>query len=106
MATLSIRPRAEHRVPLRLFVKLSDPDGDSFEISQTLDISLHGARVRTQRLWEPNEQIHLRSLRGNFSSYARVAHFERLSASSYSVGLHLLNPIGAWPTRNLPAAQL
>jgi len=105
MATLSLRRRAEKRIPVRMFVKLSVPDSGRFEITQTIDISRHGARVVTKRTWEPNQHLLLRALRGNFTSYARVAHCESLSDNSFALGLQLLNPTGTWPTRDLLPAH-
>jgi len=105
MATISLRRRAEKRIPVRMFVKLSVPDSGRFEITQTIDISRHGARVVSKRSWEHNQHLLLRSLRGNFTSYARVAHCETLSNNSYALGLQLLNPTGAWPTSDLLPAH-
>jgi hypothetical protein len=106
MPTPSIRRRIEARVPARLFVKLAIPDTGEFEITQTVDISLHGARVLSKHFWRPNDHLVLRCLRGNFTSYARVVHCHFLSDQSYALGLQLLNPAGAWPIHApLPVAS-
>jgi hypothetical protein len=103
MATVSIRRRVEKRIPMRMFVKLTVPDGGNFEMAQTVDISRHGARVICNHYWELNQNLVLRSLRGNFTSYARVVHCTFLSENSFSLGLQLYNPTGSWPTRIHPA---
>jgi len=38
----------------------------STEITSTHNISSHGARVTTQRVWEPGSFVVLKSLRGDF----------------------------------------
>jgi PilZ domain len=94
--TAPSRQRAEERIPQRMFVRLSFPDGGNFEMAQTIDISRHGARVSTKKPWEPNQHLMIRSLRGHFTSYARVAHCELLEDNSYCLGLELYNPVGDW----------
>lgn len=90
------RQRSEKRIPQRMFVRLSLPDGGSFEMAQTIDISRHGARVCTKRFWPPNQHLMLRSLRGNLSSYARVVRCEPTADDSFCLGLELYNPVGDW----------
>lgn len=81
---------------MRMFVRLSLPDNSNFEMAKTIDISRHGARIATKKFWETNQHLLLRSLRGNFSAYARVAHCEYLAENSYCLGLELYNPVGDW----------
>lgn len=96
VADASTRQRSEERIPQRMFVRLSLPDGASFEMAQTIDISRHGARVATKRFWAPNQHLLLRALRGNLSAYARVVRCESLAENSYCLGLELYNPVGDW----------
>ena len=105
MASAQSRQRAEERFPQRMFVRLSFPDGDNFEMAQTIDVSRHGARVSTKKPWPPNQHLMLRSLRGHFTSYARVAHCESLAEDSYSLGLELYNPVGEWLTPSRPPSR-
>jgi hypothetical protein len=92
----STRKRAEERVQQRMFVRLYPSDSEDFAMAQTIDVSPHGARVFTKRFLEPNQRLVLRSLRGNLTSYARVAHCESVNEDSYNLGLELYNPIGDW----------
>ena len=103
MSDAAARPRAEERFPLRLFVRLYLSEGAEFEIAQTVDISRHGARVFTRKFHPPNQNLVLRSLRGNLTSYARVAHCQPVSDTSYCLGLELYNPIGEWSS-TLPSS--
>jgi hypothetical protein len=101
----STRQRSEERVPQRMFVRLYLSGGDDFQMGQTIDISPHGARIFTRKSMSPNQHLVLRSLRGNLTSYARVAYCEVVSENSYSLGLQLLNPIGDWASAALPSAN-
>ncbi len=90
--------RAETRIPLRMFVKLSNPDTGKFEIATTIDVSSHGARVVTKNVWHANQAVLVRSIRGNLHSRARVAHCERYTDDSYTLGLELYSATGDWPS--------
>lgn len=79
-----------------MFVKLYTPDGTAFEITATIDISSHGARVETRKRWEPDEQLLVRSIRGSLYSRARVAYCHRYTNHSYVIGLELHFPSGDW----------
>jgi hypothetical protein len=88
--------RSENRISLKMFVKLSDPVTGEFEITSTIDVSCHGARVLSKSLWETNKDIVVRPIRGNVSSRARVAHCETRRDGSYEVGLELYPPTEDW----------
>lgn len=88
--------RAEPRIPMRMFVKLSDPSTNSFELSATVDISCHGARVETKKRWQIGEQLSVRSIRGNLFSIARVAYCLPQVGKAYVMGLDFLRPTGDW----------
>ncbi len=94
--------RAETRIPLRMFVKLSNPETGTFEIATTIDVSSHGARVVTKNVWQPNQDVFVRSIRGNLHSRARVAHCEQYGDNSYSLGLELYSISEAWATIDKP----
>jgi len=88
--------RAEDRVPRKWFVKLSNPVTDSFELTQTVDVSPHGALVLSKHFFRPNQQVLVRSIRSSFSSYARVAHCDSRPDGSFAVGLDLYRPAPDW----------
>lgn len=88
--------RAETRTPLRMFVKLSNPETGKFEIATTLDVSSHGTRLVTKNAWQPNQTVFVRSIRGNLHSRARVVHCERYADDSYTLGLELYSASGDW----------
>jgi len=89
-------PRAEDRVRVKMFVKLSNPDTGSFELAQTVDVSRHGARVLSKHPFLHNQQLLVRSIRSAFSSYARVAHCDPRPDGSFAVGLDIYRPAPDW----------
>ena len=91
-----LQRRAENRTLIRMFVKLSNPESGKFEITPTIDVSRHGARVVTKTLWQPNQNLFVQTIRGNLYSRARVAHCEPLTEESYALGLELYSPLGEW----------
>lgn len=88
--------RAEPRIPMRMFVKLSVRGSNAFELSPTINVSCHGARVETKRRWQPGEQLMVRSIRGNLFSSARVAYCYPEVGESYVMGLDFQFPTGDW----------
>lgn len=96
--------RAENRISVKVFVKLSDPLTGAFEITSTIDVSCHGARVVTKNLWETNHDLLVQPIRGSLPSPGRVVHCETRKDGSYEIGLELHPAMDDW-TRSgkLPA---
>jgi hypothetical protein len=88
--------RAEKRISLKMFVKLSDPATGEFEIASTVDVSSHGARLLTRSLWERDHDLVVQPIRGNLPSPARVVHCETRKDGSYEIGLELYPPTEDW----------
>jgi len=70
------------------------------EPTSTQDISAHGARVMTQRIWQPGSRLLIKSLRGDFWARARVVYWRSFSASRFAIGLEFIAQAGAWPTKD------
>ena len=88
--------RKELRIPVKMFVKLSSPDNPSAEIAPTIDISCHGARVVTRTSWQKDQQLSVRSIRGNLYSRARVIHCRPYKDKSFVIGIQMYYPTGDW----------
>jgi len=90
---------------MRMFVKVSDRDTGVFELTPTVNVSCHGARVETKKCWETGQHLWVRSIRGNLFSLARVAYCapDASASKGYVMGLDFQNPTGDW-TRS-PAGQ-
>ena len=69
----------------------------STETTSTHNISLHGARVTTQRLWEPGSFLLLKSLHGDFWARGRVIYWRSFSSSRASIGVEFIVQGGQWP---------
>ncbi len=72
----------------------------SAETTSTHNISSHGARVTTQRVWEPGSFVLLKSLRGDFWARARVVYWRSFLSSRASIGLEFIVRGGHWPVSN------
>jgi PilZ domain len=81
---------------MRMFVKLSSGGSAAFELSATINVSCHGACVETKQYWPADEQISVRSIRGNLFSRARVAYCKPQSQNAYVMGLDFQFPTGDW----------
>jgi PilZ domain len=99
VAGIPLKGRKEQRVALKMFVTLSSPGNASSEIAPTIDISCHGARVVTRRSWRPDEQISVRSIRGNLYSRARIVHCQPYKDNSFVIGIQMYYPTGDWTAR-------
>lgn len=88
--------RAESRIALKMFVKLSDPATGAFEITSTIDVSCHGARVLTKNRWNTNHNLSVQPIRGSLASRGRVAHCEIRNDGSYEIGLELYPSTEDW----------
>ena len=69
----------------------------SAEPTATHNISSHGARVTTQRVWEPGSFVLLKSVRGDFWARARVIYWRSFSSSRASIGVEFIVQGGHWP---------
>lgn len=82
-------------------VQLSSLDQPSItEPTSTQNISSHGARVMTQRIWEPGSRLLIRSLQSDFWARARVVYWRSFSSTRYAVGLEFLAQTGQWLRQN------
>jgi hypothetical protein len=72
----------------------------SAEITSTHNISSRGARVTTQRLWEPGSFLLLKSLRGDFWARARVIYWRSFLSSRASIGVEFIAWGGHLPVGN------
>jgi len=80
--------RMEKRVPLEVHAHLvTDEQLLVAEKAITVNVSPHGARVVTKRLWRAGEQPWLVSLSSEFRLQARVVYCQPLTEGYFCVGL-------------------
>lgn len=90
--------RKEQRVFVSEPVELTNLERQwSAEITATQNVSSHGARVTTQRVWEPGCFLLLKCLRNNFWARARVVYWRSFSSSRFTIGLEFLTQGGDRP---------
>jgi hypothetical protein len=96
LADTPLLRRKEARIPVKMFVNLYNLDNPSFELAPTIDISCHGARVITKRIWRPNQKLSVRSIRGDYYSRGRVVRCEPQTDNSFVIGIEMYYPMGDW----------
>lgn len=93
--------RKEERTFANVPVELTNLDRSwSHESTATQNISSRGARVSTQRVWEPGSFVLIKSLRNDFWARARVVYWRSFSSSRFTIGLEFLTKEGDWPVSN------
>ena len=103
MANVFPPVRTESRSPIKLLLELHSFENSAHEITSTVNVSLHGARVLTKSPWAPNQDVSVRSFPGHLHSRAHVVYCKPLPDDSFSVGLELLQPTGDWPALSKPS---
>jgi len=104
MANVFPPVRTEGRIPRKVLLELHSFQNAAHEITSTINVSLHGARVLTKSPWQPNQDVSVRSFPGHLHSRAHVVYCRPLPDDSFSVGLELVHPNGAWPELSKPSA--
>src|ERR1700752_1281109 len=66
------------------------------EWTRTENISLHGMRVVTERPWNPEERVVVKSLHGSIQARAKVIYCVPLAEARYAVGLELFTAVASW----------
>src|SRR5258708_17920017 len=88
--------RTENRTRVEVAITLVSLDLATYEVTTTLDVSLHGACVLTKQQWTPNRRIDVRSLQGSFNGLARVGHCLQSKRVTFVMGLVIFFTAGAW----------
>jgi hypothetical protein len=93
--------RFEKRISTIEPVSLASVDQPSItEPTSTQNLNSCGARVMTQRIWQPGSRLFIRSLRSDFWARARVVYWRSFSGSRFAIGLEFVAQTGSWPTQN------
>jgi hypothetical protein len=90
--------RIEKRSPTVVPVHLTTTNEPRFsERAVTRNVSPHGARLVTKRLWQPREDLFLTPLTGEFPQPARVVYCQPRGRGGFYVGV--IFPVRAvrWP---------
>lgn len=80
--------RSEKRTPAELAVVLSRAHKELFkERVVTENVSSHGLRVVTKRVWPPGTRILVSFAGENIDEQARVVYCQRLTKGKFAVGI-------------------
>src|SRR5215510_3483737 len=94
---MSLEGRSQKRTLIAIPVYLRRDDSRAVvERSVTVNLSSRGARIRTNRRWEPESEPHLVSLTGNPVLRARVVYCHAADAESFYVGLKFPANLDNW----------
>src|ERR1700722_1656037 len=89
--------RLQDRSPVHVTVDLSGLDVHTVaQQGVTENVSARGARVVTNKPWQPNDHVTVRSLLGNLRSRARVVYCQPLGNDSVAIGVELFVSVGEW----------
>jgi hypothetical protein len=97
MAVTPDWPRRETRTARKVFVELYSFDNAAYEITNTIDVSPHGARVLSKNPWAANQRLSVRSVLGHLYSSARIVYCQPRADKSFDIGLELHQPTEDWP---------
>lgn len=93
MAGTSQAQRLETRTPTNVLVELHSFDNGAFEITNTVDVSQHGARVLSRTVWSPDQRVSVRMIRSGVSSPARIVYCRPSKERTFAVGLRFQDPM-------------
>jgi PilZ domain-containing protein len=94
----TISCRAEKRLPIIVVVRLANLEsnnGHASEWTYTDNISVHGARIFTQRLWQPGEEITLTPFKEE-TACGSVIYCQTAAHGRYWVGVKLKDHLIPW----------
>jgi len=88
--------RAEARTPMRVLVELCSFENVAYEVTYTVNVSHHGARILSKDVWKPNQRLTVRALEGKLNSPGRIAYCHPAESGTYAIGLELDQPSSEW----------
>jgi hypothetical protein len=90
----------ERRLPIIVVVRLVGLESagtDAEERTFTDNISLHGARIFSNRAWQPGEAVRVTPLQQE-AACGKVVYCQKLMDDRYSIGLQFLDRPLTWAT--------
>jgi len=89
--------RSEKRIARMVSVEVCLQDEPKLnEWMLTENVSAHGARVFMERKLQPGHQVLVSSSKEGVRLQARIVYCQRVSASSFAVGLELSGRVDLW----------
>ncbi len=89
--------RSERRIARTLSVEICLQDEAKLnERTMTENVSAHGARVLMEQKLQPGQRVLVCSPKEGVRSQARIVYCQRMSGSSFAVGLELSGRVELW----------
>lgn len=89
--------RLEKRIRLVVPVEIiALQDASAIERTSTENVCSLGVRLLSQRAWEINERLVIRSLTGDLRTVGRVVYCQHLSDGRYGIGMQFLGAGVTW----------
>src|SRR5690242_20164192 len=89
--------RCDKRISKEVVVELVRPDApEPKEVAFVQNVSARGARVATEHVWHPGDNVLLCSPESGFQAQARVVYCQRVENNRFAVGLELSTPLVEW----------
>ena len=88
-----IARRLSTEIPIRL---LADDFRSVLERTVTVNVSPHGARVRTKLPWQQDDRLGVASLASGFNMRARVIYCEPQASGDFFLGLDFRPVVVDW----------
>ncbi|HUO35195.1 MAG TPA: hypothetical protein VMU43_09400 [Candidatus Acidoferrum sp.] len=94
---MSLNGRVEPRVALPILVYLIDPSGsEAAELVRTQNVCIRGVRLLSRHHRSPGEQKEITPLGSGLHLRAQIVYCQRVSSSTYSVGLRIQDERPDW----------
>jgi hypothetical protein len=93
--------RMEKRLPIAIVVRLTqaqDQPANGTEVTYTDNVSSHGARVVSNRPWEPGEVAQVTSLKDEITIRGKVVYCHKQQENRYLIGLNFQGRDVTWST--------
>lgn len=95
-----LESRKQPRVPQQFSVQLTSVrDPLLCELVSVENLSPRGARIVTERPWEPGSHVEIRSPHGDQQARARIVYCQTISERIFGVGLNFLSQTSEWEAR-------
>jgi hypothetical protein len=91
--------RMDKRIPVAIVVRLTHAQGQSSngtELTYTDNVSAHGARVISSRLWQPGELAQVTSLKDEITIRGIVVYCQKLPDDRYRLGMDFQGSRVTW----------
>jgi hypothetical protein len=84
----NVEGRYEKRIPLEIPISLTLRENvAAVEKAATVNISSHGARLITTRLWQPGQEPQIIPSSGKFQAQAKVVYCQIISEERFYIGI-------------------